>query len=126
MLMYPKGTGKRKRRIHHPPSILHPDDGTCYLCRKLNHDYRIHNNLEEHHVFGGPNRKISEENGFKLKLCPEHHRTGPEAVHRSIKSMRLLQEEAQRSYEKTHTRKQFMELIGRNYLEETENVQQGV
>ncbi len=61
-----------------------------------------------------------------MKLCPEHHRTGPEAVHRSIKSMRLLQEEAQRSYEKTHTRKQFMELIGRNYLEETENVQQGV
>ena len=124
MLMYPKETGKRKRRKHHPPSILHPDDGTCYLCRRLNHDYRIRGNLEEHHVFGGPNRRISEEHGFKIKLCQEHHRTGPEAVHQNIKSMRLLQEEVQRSYEKTHTRKQFMELIGRNYLEETENGQQ--
>ncbi len=67
MLMYPKETGKRKRRKHHPPSILHPDDGTCYLCRRLNNVHRIHGNLEEHHVFGGPNRRISEENGFLIR-----------------------------------------------------------
>lgn len=125
MLKYPKNTEKKKRRKHRL-SILHPDDGTCYLCWKLNHDCHIRNNLETHHVFGGPNRRISEEYGFKAKLCPEHHRTGPEAVHRNIKNMRLLQKEAQRVYEKTHTRGQFMELIGRNYLEETEDGQQDI
>lgn len=126
MLMYPKETGRKKRRRHHLPSILHPDDRTCYLCRKLKQDDRIRRDLEVHHIFGGPNRMISEEHGFKVRLCPEHHRTGPDAVHQNIKSMRLLQEDTQRAYEKTHTRQQFMELIGRNYLEESYDGQQGI
>lgn len=118
MLMYQKRKGGKKRRPH-KPSILHPDDGTCYLCGKLNQDYRTHKYLEVHHVFGGnPNRMISETHGFKVKLCAEHHRTGPDAVHRNIDTMRLVQRETQKKYEETHTRKQFQNLIGRNYLDE--------
>ncbi len=118
MLMFPKEKGKKRQRRIHPPSILHPDDGTCYLCRKLDHNGQIQRNLEIHHIFGGPNRAISETQGFKVKLCPKHHRTGSQAVHKNIKSMRLIQKDAQREYEKEHTRQQFMNLIGRNYMEE--------
>lgn len=48
---------------------------------------------------------------------PAHHIDGPEAVHNNQKNMRLIQEDCQKAYEKTHTRQQFMELVGRNYLE---------
>lgn len=108
---------KRKRRIRHPESILHRKDGTCYLCMKLAADYRIHAYLEEHHAFpGNPGRRISEENGLKVYLCLEHHRNGTAAVHNNHENMRLIQEDAQLAYERTHTREEWMELIGRNYL----------
>lgn len=120
-MMYAKVKSKKKRRMHHPASVLQQDDGTCYLCVKLNQDCQVHRYLETHHVFGGPNRRISEEYGFKVKLCPEHHRTGREAVHKKIENMRLIQRDAQRVYEKTHTRQQFTSLLGgRNYLVEEE------
>ena len=103
--------------MKHKRSILHKKDGECYLCAKLDHDYRIRR-VFEHHVYGGPNRRISEEEGFKVYLCLKHHTDGPEAVHRNIQNMRLVQRDCQRAYEKTHTRQQFMDLIGRSYLED--------
>lgn len=114
-----KKTRKKKRRMRHPDSILQINDGTCYLCEKLNlNQHKYHSCLETHHIYGGPNRALSEQHGFKVKLCLEHHRIGPDAVHQNIKNMRLLQKDAQREYEKTHTRQQFRELIGRNYLDD--------
>lgn len=113
-LAFPKGEG-RKRRKQHKESILHRKDGTCYLCMKLAGDYRIYTYLEEHHIFGGPNRRISEAEGMKVYLCRECHQ-GKEGVHADIGKMRYLQKEAQREYEKTHTREQFMDRFGRNYL----------
>lgn len=115
-MIYPKSS-KYKKRKHHKRSILHVKDGTCYLCMKLRNDYRCHRVVHEHHIFGGPNRKISEEEGIKVYLCLEHHTVGPAAVHNNINNMRLLQEEGQRAYEQNHTREEFMELIGRNYLD---------
>ena len=117
MMLYPKQPAKKKRMVH-PPSIIRQEPGTCYLCIKLHNDYRCWTMREEHHVFDGPNRKISEENGFKVKLCIGHHRTSPEAVHTKKENMLLIQQDVQREYEKTHTRQQFMSLIGRNYLED--------
>lgn len=83
---------------------------------KLDGDYSQKRYLEEHHVFGGPNRKISEAEGLKAYLCLEHHTAGPAAVHNSHENMRILQQDAQRAYERTHTRGEFMALVGRNYL----------
>lgn len=114
-MMYPKTQGKKKRKKH-KASILMKKDGTCYLCVKLHGDYRIHQGLHDHHIFGGPNRPVSEAEGFKAWLCPGHHEYGPEAVHTNHDTMLLLQQDAQREYEKTHSREEFMELIGRNYL----------
>ena len=116
MLGYPKQK-QIKRKLKHAPSILHPQDGTCYLCMKLHEDYRQKKGLEEHHVFPGNfGRRISEENGFKVYLCPDHHRNGSEAVHNNHDNLLLIQEDAQREYEKTNTREDWMELMRRTYL----------
>ena len=115
--MFPKTT-LTKRRKKHKESILHKKDGTCYLCRRLHNDFRRHRVLHKHHVYIGPNRAISEAEGFTVYLCPVHHEFSEEAVHGNIEHLRLIQCDCQREYEKIHTRQQFMELIGRNYLED--------
>lgn len=115
-MMYPKQR-KRKKRKKHKPSILHYKDGTCYLCAKLEGLYYEYPVVHEHHVYpGNPNRQISEANGFKVYLCPAHHEFSKAAVHENHENMRLIQRDCQREYERTHTREEFMELIGRNYL----------
>lgn len=116
-LMFPKKPRKKKRK-QHKRSILHYKDGTCYLCMRLEGNYRIHAVTQEHHVYGGPLRPISEAEGFKVYLCLPHHIDGPEAVHNNQENRRFLQRECQEVYERTHTRQQFMSLTGRNYLEE--------
>ena len=115
-MMYPKQKTK-KRRMKHPPSILPQRPGECYLCEKLG-IVRYWTYLERHHIFDGPNKKISEENGFTVRLCVGHHREGADAVHRNANMMRLLQRDAQRAYEKSHSREEFFKLMRRNYLEE--------
>ena len=116
MIGYPKKRTKKPRRMH-PQSIIHRKDGTCYLCCRLDHSYRIHKDLEEHHVFpGNPWRQISETMGFKVYLCPDHHRTGPAAVHADQEMLRLIQRDVQEEYEQTHTREEWMSVMGKNYL----------
>lgn len=116
-MMFPKKPKKKKRKRHRK-SILHCKDGTCYLCMKLDGNYCTHSVLHDHHVYGGPSRPASEREGFKVYLCLRHHTDGPEAVHNNKGNRRILQRDCQRVYERNHTRQQFMELIGRNYLEE--------
>lgn len=83
----------------------------CYFCN----DQR---NLEEHHVFfGTANRKKSEHHGLKVWLCPEHHR-GKTGVHHNKHLDKMVKRFAQKTFEKTHTREEFMREFGKNYLEE--------
>lgn len=118
-LKFPKETKKKKRRKHKESILQNRMDGTCYLCARLHGDYRIHKCREEHHIFlGNPGRKLSEAEGLKVYLCLEHHQTGPEAVHKNQRILRLLQQDAQRTFEKTSSRERFMELFGRNYIDE--------
>lgn len=118
-LKFPKETKKKKRRKHKESILQNRMDGTCYLCARLHGDYRIHKYREEHHIFlGNPGRKLSEAEGLKVYLCLDHHQTGPEAVHKNQKILRLLQQDAQRAFEKTSSRERFMELFGRNYIDE--------
>ena len=72
--------------------------------------------LDEHHIFGGPNRGHSEENGLKVWLCLDHHTMGPLAVHRCPDTMRLMHRIGQQEFEKTHSRQQFIEIFGKSYL----------
>ena len=75
-------------------------------------------NLEEHHIFfGTANRKVSEKNGLKVWLTSEEHR-GTYGVHGKLRrdlDIRLKQD-AQKKYEETHTREEFIKLIGKSYL----------
>ena len=113
--MFPKTQTKKKRKIH-KKSILHQKDGTCYLCMRLYRNYMKYCMVHEHHIYGGPNRAISEANGFKAYLCPQHHEFSKEAVHQDHELMRIMQQDCQRVFEETHTREEFMSLIGRNFL----------
>jgi hypothetical protein len=77
--------------------------------------------LHKHHIYHGTaNRKISEDNGFWVYLIPELHNASNEGVHCKDGKLLdlLLKKECQKKYEQTHTREQFMRLIGLNYLEE--------
>ena len=112
-LLFPKGDGKKKRRKH-GKSIM-PAYGGCYLCRLLEGDDRK-KNTENHHIFFGPNRERSEEYGFTTRLCQEHHRNGPAAVHTNAEVCRNLQRECQKEFEKAHSREEFVRIIGKNYL----------
>ena len=107
---------QQKRRKHHKPSILQDKNHTCYLCILLNGDHHKHRTLHEHHIFGGPNRIHSEEEGLKVYLCPEHHLTGPAAVHRCQETQNILHQIGQQEFEKTHTREEFRKIFGRSYL----------
>ena len=115
-LLFPKIKQKKKRK-HHPPSILHDKDHTCYLCVLLDGNHKPHRNLHEHHIFGGPDRANSEGHGLKVYLCIEHHLTGKLAVHNCQETNDLLHKIGQREFEKAHSREEFMKIFGRNYLD---------
>lgn len=84
----------------------------CWFCGKR---YGLHT----HHIyFGNANRKISDKQGFTVRLCAEHHNMSNHCVH-SDRAMDLeLKKACQRAYEdKGHTRDEFIALIGKNYSE---------
>lgn len=96
-------------------------DGQCYLCRLLHRDYSVKAVREEHHVIGGvANRKLSERYGLKVYLDPDHHRNGPEAVHKNAEVANLLKKEAQKAFMRTYPDLSFREIFGKNYLTENE------
>lgn len=82
----------------------------CWVCGKRT-------GLERHHVLGGPNRKHSEEHGLTVWLCREHH-TGPAGAHNNRELSLMLRETAQLAFERNHTREEWMQIFGRNYLPE--------
>ena len=83
---------------------------TCFLCGRNRHA-----NLEWHHIFGGPNRRLSEEDGLKVLLCAECHRLGPRAAHRDKATMHYLHFIGKEAYFRTHTPEEFLRRYGRNY-----------
>lgn len=75
-------------------------------------------NLHRHHIFfGTANRKNSEKYDLTCWLCQEHHE-GTYGVHGTYGENlnAALKKMAQFEFEKTHSRMEFMEIFGRNYL----------
>lgn len=90
------------------------NEKVCYITGRTDQ-------LHEHHIYGGANRKVSEANGFKVWLTYDlHNGNNPNAVHKNpMRGWDLkLKRDCQRKYEETHSRAEFMALIGRNYLED--------
>lgn len=72
--------------------------------------------VEEHHCFGGANRKLSEKYGLKVYLCHKHHNEPPFGVHFNKENMDKVRMMAQKKFEETYSREDFMRIFGRNYL----------
>lgn len=73
--------------------------------------------LDRHEIyFGTANRKISKRNGFWVYLIPELHNMTSIGVHNNREFDLQLKASCQREFEKTHSREEFRELIGRSYL----------
>ena len=95
-------------------SIIQPEKDKCYLCgRNASADYF---GLDEHHVFGGADRKTSEAYGLKVYLCHDHcHING---VHKKAKLNRALQRKVQEIAMKRYDwdMDTWRALFGKNYL----------
>jgi hypothetical protein len=81
----------------------------CFICKS---PY-----VEEHHIYGGANRKNSEKYGLKVWLCHRHHNEPPDGVHFNKALMDYLHRYGQVKFEETQgTRDFFMQIFGKNYL----------
>lgn len=81
----------------------------CFMCRTTD-------NLHCHHVFGGPNRKWSEKYGLKIWLCANHHNMSDAGIHFNKALDLQVKQIAQREFEDTYTREDFLRIFGKNYL----------
>ena len=81
----------------------------CYLCGQ-------YGPVEEHHVFGGPCRSISDRYGFVVHICRKCH----SLIHDSEKGVDMklqLHQEGQRIYEqRIGNRRAFIQDFIRSYL----------
>ena len=82
----------------------------CFVCRTV---YGLH----DHHIFyGTSNRKLSEEYGLKVWLCCADHNFSNSGVHFNKELDIKLKQLAQRKFEETHTREEFMTIFGKSWL----------
>lgn len=97
----------RLDRNGYAPSILPTSAGTCFACGRTGDTAR-------HEIYGAANRKTSKAHGFWVNICPNCHnivhlKYDDGVLDRELKKM------CQLTYERTHSRDEFMELIGKNY-----------
>ena len=77
-------------------------------------------------IFGGTaNRRLSEEDGLVVDLCPDCHNRPPNGVHFNKERMKYLHQYGQMTFEARkrcdgasdeEAREMFMKRYGRNYL----------
>lgn len=76
--------------------------------------------LHEHHIFGGYGRRqLSEKYGLKIWLRYDWH----DLAHHDRKFALELKKMAQRVFEQTHSRAEFMNIFGKNYLWDEDDTQ---
>ena len=87
----------------------------CWLCGRNGSG----DPLDAHHIFGGANRKLSEQYGLVVPLCHFRcHESGPKAAHRCRETMQELREwgQAQIMSREGWSIEDFRRIFGRNYL----------
>ncbi len=85
----------------------------CLLCGDIR-------GLHKHHIFQGVNRQLSEKYGCWVYLCPYHHNMSNYGVHSDKKLDVQLKRIGQKMWEKNYgTREDFIQIFGRNYLDES-------
>lgn len=91
-------------------SIITNDIDSCFICGKPKEC--IH-----HCIPGTSRRKISDKEGLTIPLCNECHNLCDNSVHFNYKLDVLVRKIAQLSYEKSHSREEWIRRLGRNYLD---------
>lgn len=81
----------------------------CFMCGRTDV-------LHKHHVFGAANRKHSEKYGLWIWLCPQDHNMSDRGIHYNKPLDLQIKQIAQREFEDTYTREEFMRIFGKNYL----------
>lgn len=96
-------------------SIIQEDKTSCYLCGMGTY----FEPLDEHHVYGGANRKLSEKYGLKVYLhhsrCHIFHKT---AVHQNAAINNALKAKVQKIAMEHYgwEVEDFIKIFGKNYL----------
>lgn len=88
------------------------DNHACYICGTTF-------NLNRHHIFNGPNRRLSEEDGCVVYLCVYHHTGSADSVHLNKKIDLTLKARCEEAWleEYGKTKEDFIRRYGRNYLD---------
>lgn len=73
----------------------------CYYCGNSR-------TIDIHEVYGGSNRQRSMKYGLCVPLC--------RSCHSNVNIISDLRKHCQKEYEKTHSRDEFIKLIGKSYL----------
>lgn len=98
----------------HTNSILTGKGKRCYVSGRTE-------GLDKHHIYEGRGRRaISDKYGFWVYLWQPLHLEQLGGLHKYPNQgldLRLKQA-CQRKFEETHSREEFMNIIGRNYLSE--------
>lgn len=77
--------------------------------------------LHQHHIyFGNPRRALSEKYGLWVYLRYDWHENQPYSVHKDVRLNEWFKRLGQRTFERTHSRVEFMRIFGCNYLDEPE------
>ena len=83
----------------------------CFICRKYHNTINTAP-LEKHHCLHGTGmRKLADEDGLWVWLCPEHHRR----LHDKNEHDRELQIIAQQTYIAEHGREDYFKRYGKFY-----------
>lgn len=89
-------------------SILTDDLTHCFICG--------HDNAHVHHVFYGRNRRNADEDGLTIGLCYRHHNGSDEGIHFCHQLDTQIKMMAQKKYEESHTRDEFIRRYGKSYI----------
>ena len=98
-------TTKAKKLEEKRYSILTNNLNICYVCKERPKD-------DIHEIYAGRNRITSIKNGFCIPICRKCH----SEIQNDEEKMLIYKKECQLKYEENHTREDFINLIGRNYL----------
>ena len=73
--------------------------------------------FHKHHIFGGANRKLSEEDGLYVYLHPKLHNMSDMGVHYDKAFMQLAHDMGREAWKKYYgkTEEDFIERYGRSY-----------
>jgi len=116
---------KAKKKYQYKPkrkkptvSVMQADRSYCFLCGRKGGTGM--NKLEEHHcIEGSGRRELSERYGLKVYLCAiTCHREGPKSVHKNEEIALELKQAAQRKFEETHSREEWIAAFTKSYIEE--------